>query len=110
MCLSHDFKMISNASYLNYFRLMPLEPFLRPLIAANWSVTELDREQRLFRFTDCSTGNITKYHWEFGDGATSGEKNPIHQYQKAGEWVVKLYIEGPDGKDKRIKIWEVVTK
>jgi len=110
MCLSHDFRMIRDASYLNYFRLMPLEPSLRPLIAADWSFIELDREQRLIRFTDNSTGQITKYIWDFGDGTTSNEKNPIHQYQKAGEWVVKLSIEGPDGYDRKIKIWEVVTK
>ncbi len=108
--LAHNIKMISDASYLNFFKLMPLEDrFLKP-IEADWSFVEMDRDQRWFVFKDESIGDIRNWHWDFGDGTTSNEKNPSHYYTKAGEWTVVLTIEGPKGKSVKSKVWNVVTK
>ncbi len=53
------------------------------------------------KFTDLSTGNITSWKWDFGDGQTSTEKNPEHTYEKCpGDkdlCTVKLTVCGPDG-------------
>lgn len=46
----------------------------------------------------------------FGDGSMSTEQHPIHQYQQAGEFVVVLDIEGPEGKSRRSKVWDVKVK
>lgn len=35
--------------------------------------------------------------WEFGDGTTSSEQNPVHLYPEIGEYLVTLVIESPDG-------------
>ncbi|HEX8548962.1 MAG TPA: PKD domain-containing protein, partial [Cytophagaceae bacterium] len=37
----------------------------------------------------------SSYAWDFGDGASSSEKNPIHNYSKAGTYKVKLIITDP---------------
>ncbi|HEY0608029.1 MAG TPA: gliding motility-associated C-terminal domain-containing protein, partial [Chitinophaga sp.] len=37
------------------------------------------------RFVNESVGAIS-YHWDFGDGATSTETNPVHQYNKTGTY------------------------
>ena len=42
---------------------------------------------KTIQFTDTST-NANTYFWDFGDGNTSTEKNPIHTYQDDGEYVV----------------------
>jgi len=110
MNLSHDLKMINNASYLCAFRLMPLEPAFSKQIDANWKFFTEDREQRIIRFYDNSIGEITKWHWDFGDGETSDLKNPVHQYKSGKEWVVILTVEGPVGKSVRSKVWDVVTE
>lgn len=34
--------------------------------------------------------NTTTYQWDFGDGSSSNEANPHHQYSQAGEYTVKL--------------------
>lgn len=42
-------------------------------------------------FTDAST-NAVSWLWEFGDGATSTERNPTHTYPNAGTWPAKLTV------------------
>ena len=36
------------------------------------------------QFTDTSTGNLTSWQWDFGDGTTSTVRNPSHTYTSAG--------------------------
>jgi PKD repeat protein len=110
MNLSHDFRMISNASYLCAFRLMPLENSLKKPIEANWKYITDSKDKRIINFTDHSVGEITKWHWDFGDGKTSEDQNPVYQYSRGGVWTVVLTVEGPAGKSTRLKVWEVVTE
>ena len=51
------------------------------------------------KFTDKSSGNPTKYSWDFGDGTTSSEKNPSHTYNKTGTYTVKLTVSNEFGTD-----------
>jgi len=46
-------------------------------------------------FTDLSTGAITSWSWDFGDGGTSTEPNPTYTYNTAGVYTVSLTISGP---------------
>ena len=41
-------------------------------------------------FTDTSTGDNLTYLWNFGDGNTSPEQNPIHEYAVSGEYTITL--------------------
>jgi PKD repeat protein len=89
---------------------MPLESrFLKP-IEAQWSFKVVDMDRRLVAFKDLSVGKITSWKWDFGDGETSTEQNPIHRYQKPDNFVVVLDVEGPDGKSRRSKVWDVQLK
>lgn len=45
-------------------------------------------------FTDLSTGTPTGWNWSFGDGATSTEQNPVHQYTSAGNYTACLTADG----------------
>jgi gliding motility-associated-like protein len=52
------------------------------------------------KFTDNSTtpfGNITSWEWDFGDGYTSTEKNPVHKYTLAGDFNVTLKVATANG-------------
>src|SRR6185295_5727365 len=48
-------------------------------------------------FSDRSTGDITQYQWNFGDGSTSTRKNPSHIYTAGGVYSVSLTVTGPAG-------------
>jgi len=47
-------------------------------------------------FTDMSFGDPDEWSWDFGDGDTSGEQNPVHTYGSEGEYFVTLEITGDD--------------
>jgi 2',3'-cyclic-nucleotide 2'-phosphodiesterase (5'-nucleotidase family)/PKD repeat protein len=42
-------------------------------------------------------GLIVSYFWEFGDGTTSTEANPVHTYSSADEFEVKLTVTDNEG-------------
>jgi PKD repeat protein len=54
-------------------------------------------------FTDESTGTITSRSWDFGDGASSTDQNPTHQYANHGDYTVTLTVTGPGGSDTETK-------
>ena len=43
-------------------------------------------------FRDRSGGEPAGWHWEFGDGSVSSEKNPVHQYTVPGSYTVSLRV------------------
>jgi len=60
------------------------------------------------QFTNTSTGQITTYRWDFGDGATSSDANPIHTYQQVGIYTVKLTVSGPGGSSTKLGTMNVI--
>lgn len=48
-------------------------------------------------FTDASTGAISGWSWNFGDGATSTLQSPSHVYSAAGIYSVSLTVSGAGG-------------
>ena len=108
--LSRHHTFFGNADYLCPFKLMPLEPqFLKPL-DAQWTFQIVDMDRRLVAFKDLSIGKITSWKWEFGDSETSAEQNPIHTYKAAGAYTVVLNVEGPAGKARFSRVWDVSLK
>ena len=55
------------------------------------------------QFTDQSTGEITSWFWEFGDGETSTEQNPSHTYNSTDYFTVSLTVTAPGGSDTETK-------
>ncbi len=48
-------------------------------------------------FTDCSEGDPSLWHWNFGDGSTSNSENPRHTYYEAGTYTVTLTVSNTLG-------------
>lgn len=44
------------------------------------------------QFTDQSTGTITSWFWDFGDGGTSTDQNPAYTYLNPGTYTVSLTV------------------
>jgi PKD repeat protein len=42
-------------------------------------------------------GGPWKFEWDFGDGAKSTEQNPVHTYEKVGEYTATLTVTDQKG-------------
>jgi len=56
------------------------------------------------RFIDLSTGDPMSWLWDFGDGETSGEQHPSHEYTSAGSYTVTLTASNAGGSDSETKV------
>ncbi len=59
---------------------------------------ELNQAPATFQFSS-NASLITNYNWNFGDGVTSTEVNPLHTFTTNGSYTVQLIVEGPCGSD-----------
>ena len=51
------------------------------------------------QFNDNSSGSPSSWLWDFGDGTTSTEQNPTHNYTTAGKYNVNLTVGNTVGND-----------
>ena len=56
-------------------------------------------DSNIYSFYDQSTGIISNWNWNFGDGTTSIEQSPQHTYYNRGIYNVTLIVTGPGGAD-----------
>ena len=71
---------------------------LGPSVIADFAASPLAGEAPLtVRFTNASFGSITGVRWNFGDGTTSQEQNPIHTYSGPGQFAASLTVTNSSG-------------
>lgn len=63
---------------------------------ASFSFQRIDNQ---VAFTDTSTGGPTSWLWDFGDGNSSTQQNPVHTYAAAGSYIVVLTVQNAVGSD-----------
>jgi PKD repeat protein len=59
-------------------------------------------------FADLSAGEPTGWLWDFGDGASSTERHPIHTYAEGAEYDVSLVATNAQGSDAEVAAVEVL--
>ncbi len=72
-----------------------VEILLTPVAAFDYTVTGNGE----LTFADQSTNDPTSWSWDFGDGNTSSEQNPIHAFEVSGEYNVCLTSANAAGED-----------
>ena len=60
------------------------------------SFTAIDNGSGNYSFTNTSSGTITNYFWNFGDGITSSATSPNHTFLANGTYIVVLYADYVD--------------
>ena len=61
-------------------------------------------------FTDLSTGAITGWTWDFGDGGSAIEQHPSYTYLSPGTYTVSLTVLGPGGTDTATQVDLIVVQ
>ncbi|MFN8278638.1 MAG: proprotein convertase P-domain-containing protein [Chitinophagales bacterium] len=57
---------------------------------ARFDIDTINWQLGIFRFVDRSVAMPSEWHWNFGDGDTSVEQFPIHQFRQGGAHTVQL--------------------
>jgi parallel beta-helix repeat protein len=55
------------------------------------------------QFSDLSSGGVTGWSWDFGDGSTSTQQNPLHVFQNAGSFTVRLTVSSAGGQNTKTR-------
>ena len=58
-----------------------------------------DKYQTRVGFKNRSAGHIQSMQWDFGDGTTSTDRDPLHVYTSPGTYTVRLTIQGESEQD-----------
>ncbi len=64
---------------------------------------EKNKDCNTVRFTDNSIGQPTSWHWDFGDGNTSTQRDPVHTYSEQGNYDVTLTAWNAFGNDTKTR-------
>ncbi len=71
---------------------------------ANFSGTPFSGARPLaVSFTNLSTGDVSSYSWNFGDGGSSSLPNPSHTFTSTGKYTISLSVNGPGGSNTNTK-------
>ncbi len=70
------------------------EPPVAAFAASPWST---DAANATIAFTDQSTGSVTTYEWQFGDGGTGNTPNVSYTFSDVGTFYVELWVEDIHG-------------
>lgn len=84
--------------------------FARPNIQLTWQPNSVPPEAAFVigqvspcsgevSFEDVSEGFVEEWLWYFGDGNTSTDQNPFHQYETSGDYDVSLVVTNSFGSD-----------
>src|SRR5690606_41696424 len=72
------------------------EPVPTPTPVSNFTFTTNDLTASFF---DDSSENPTSWEWDFGDGNTSTDQNPVHTYAAANTYTVCLIASNVNGQE-----------
>jgi PKD repeat protein len=87
---------ISDNQGNNNIHTQQIEVFQNPVVSGAIDVDNSDIASRKIRFVSKSKGTAS-YLWNFGDGKTSEDVNPVHTYEDYGNYNVLLIATAGNG-------------
>ena len=98
-------------TFTNGFLLSPTDASCRnqtPPTPPTASFTSTPINGHTIQFADTSSGAPTSWFWDFGDGGTSNQQNPSHDYSASGpfpkNFSVKLTVGNAGGTNQTVKV------
>ena len=107
--LADTVRMYCNADFAADFVLAPLEERLAQLPVVDFRSRAPGTDApRSVQFDNRTTGQATSFVWDFGDGESSTERNPLHRFGAPGTYTVTLEARNQWGSCRQRKVDYVV--
>ncbi len=74
---------------------------------SRWRADQSEGDYLEFRMVDVSDYEPTEWHWDFGDGSTSEERNPTHSFSQDGIYEICLTVSNAHGSDTSCETFQV---
>ena len=71
---------------------------------ANFSFANFCENEPVYFTNNSTVGNAMTYLWDFGDGTTSTDFNPIHYYGDSGTYLIRLIVDNTQYSDTNYNI------
>ena len=91
--------LLRTAPFIDAISFSDLAPMAQPPVASFTATPTSGVAPLVVTFEDTSTAEPTTWYWDFGDGDTSTEQNPLHTYTIAGTYIVTLTVSNTAGED-----------
>lgn len=65
------------------------------------------RSSLTIKFTDDSDGDPTSWEWDFGDGGTSRDPNPLHRFARPGNYRISLAVSDGRTRDSTSRLLRI---
>ncbi len=92
---------------------IPVFAYVRGLpnadVVVNSQVLDLPNALAEFHTENETFGPMASYFWDFGDGTTSTEPRPVHQYTEEGVYDVMLTITSAEGCKRTLTYYQYIT-
>ena len=93
----YDWKVISSGECpRTEAKVTTLSGIMNTVFVASADSIKLPNQPGDIQFTDLSAAAVS-WSWDFGDGTTSTDQNPLHTYSLVGNYTVSLVATGVDG-------------
>jgi hypothetical protein len=98
----------SSAPYDSGYQLLPryINDLTEPVSAFFMAPNEWNFNDGAISFIDASVNGFD-HDWDFGDGSTSEEENPEHEYDELGIYTVTLTVSNADGSCSDTYTWVI---
>jgi len=96
-------KTINNVSVQNESTTILDVQLAQAMPVADFTADNNNSCTGIINFEDLSSQGTISWLWDFGDGSTSAQQNPVHFYTTDGTFNVKLKVTNSTGSDSIIK-------
>jgi uncharacterized repeat protein (TIGR02543 family) len=86
-----------------------LQPDVTVAPNANFDFDTISLPLNTIQFHEVCTNHPSIWHWDFGDGVFSSEKNPLHTYIEEGVYRVTLTVTNAKGSDTKHRFIKTIS-
>ena len=93
----YDVMLIIKRSYSERYDTAITKAYIQEITANFDSEIDINYSYSFDDLSGINMGEITEWEWDFGDGTSSAEQNPLHEFPTDGKYTITLWVTSDSG-------------